>query len=137
MASKLHSIPDAAGRTRYALGCLSVAVTERIRKRRTLAWIGRAMIAFSVFGVSLGGMALTQRFDSHQARDMIFVLCLFYSLAGVLALTSLRGLRAFAGAGIGPRARAMNPVIANDKTAERVSLAARAHRSYHYNALCR
>lgn len=100
MAAELTAISGPARRVQFALGCFSVALSERARTRPALAWTGRACVALCLFAGSAQGIVLAQRFDTHLARDSIFTLCLVYALAAILALTSLRGLRRLASAGL-------------------------------------
>ncbi|MBC7769788.1 MAG: hypothetical protein H7124_13485 [Phycisphaerales bacterium] len=95
MAAEFEAVHAGGDRLRFALGCLSFAVSGWARSRQGLVWIGRGAIAAGLWAMSAIGAYVATGLD-HAPGLILFAACGVYSIGGAIALCSLRALQSYA-----------------------------------------
>jgi|GEM_PF-6581285 len=87
----------------FAFGCLRVAAVERLRTRKALAGLGRAvlflgLVSLGFYGIWMINNAGVTTIENAPAKTFLTWLCTAYALTGVIAACSLRLLKLYSGA---------------------------------------
>ncbi len=104
MKAECREIPNASERETFAAGCFSAALLERVRNRKTLNYMARAIGAAGLVGGSSLGIKAAMDMANNPAHaiaaKIIFALCLFYICGAALLVASLKGLKIYATCGL-------------------------------------
>lgn len=95
LAAEFASVPTSSERAHFAWGCLVFSISSWTRTRRGVVWIGRGLVAAGLWAMSAIGVTVALGLDGVPAFTLIFA-CLVYSIAGGIALLSLRVLWGYA-----------------------------------------
>jgi|GEM_PF-1986707 len=105
MRAEMFEMTVEEERRRFAFGCLKSALNAVIYSRKGLSYIARGSGAFFISAVSLLGIwewnTSTTPEDYMALSKLITGVCLFYCLAAILLLTSLKSLKVYALSGLG------------------------------------
>lgn len=119
MAAELDAMRAGPERARFALGCLSFAVTSWSRSGRGMVWIGRGLLAAGLWSMSAVGAYMAIGLED-VPRFTLLAACCVYSLGGAIALISLRAFRHYGIFGAATAATAwcllvgVGPIVSRD-----------------------
>lgn len=103
MELELNEISTPAAQKYFAIGCFKTAIKEGAQSRKGLSYIARfgaaaCLLSLSCAGIySAGKMAVDTQFL--VVSQIIAALCVLYIGGAALLISSLRGLRVYAGLG--------------------------------------
>lgn len=103
MERELEQIADTEARNRFAYGCFKAALFEYAKSRKGLSWLARTGGAALIFAGSCAIIHWTTQAGAERETlafaNLITGLCLIYMCGAALLMTTLRGLKIYAGLG--------------------------------------